>query len=231
MFNIPPFMPLAMHFFRPPPPIIDRVTYRLPDNQYVPEEVAKSGIVLHHSVSRNISSIFSWWVEKGQRKVLRVGTAYVIDTDGTIYEFFPDTCWAWHLGHGNGTANEMRTIGIEIVSEGPLIKTEGGYRSVLGNILHYDQTMVEDLGKEWRDYQYFDKYESEQIQAVVSLINYLCDKHHIVRKVIQNLWDYDEEIKSFEGVYTHAQVRADKSDVHPHFPIAQVAYWAKLELV
>ena len=214
----------------PPLPVIDRETYRLPPNQYVPEVVTKTGIVLHHTVSSTVSSVFDWWVEKGQRKVLRVGTAYVIDSDGTTYEFFPDTNWAWHLGGNNGTVNEMRTIGIELVSEGGLIRGDDGkFRSALGHLMSEEN--VVDLGERWRDFRYFDMYDKEQIRHLIRLLYFLCDKHNIKRQIMGDLRTYDPDIRTFEGVYTHAQVRSDKTDVHPAFPLEDVAKWAKLLVV
>lgn len=186
------------------------------------------GIVVHNSVD----SVFDWWVEKNGRKVQRVGTAYVIGTDGTIYEFFPDDCWAWHLGKGNGTANERRTIGIEIVSEGPLRKdADGNYYTVLGNHLVEEASTVSDLGVTWRGFRYFDAYDIPQFWATVKLVYDLCDRFNIPRKIQGDLWNFAESTKTFEGIYTHAQVRRVKTDLHPHFPILDLAKWAHLEIV
>lgn len=220
----------GVEYPRPPVPTIDNTTYRLPSNQYVVEPVDKTGIVLHHTVSRNVDSVFDWWVEKGNRKVLRVGTAYVIDTNGTIFEFFPEICWAWHLGRGNGTLNEMRTIGIELVSEGPLEMIGGDFYSVLGNRLHNPECAV-DIGENWRGYRYFDQYDDEQILSLICLLYDLCERHGINREIHSDLWTYNADIKTFEGVYTHAQVRPDKTDVHPLFPLTHVAKYAKLKLL
>ena len=209
----------------PPLPVIDRVTYRLPNNHYVPETVQKTGIVLHHTLSRNVSSVFNHWLSIG-----RIGTAYVIHSDGTIYEFFPDNCWAWHLGPPNGTLNEMRTIGIELVSEGAVIPhADGTYRSEL-NIKVLPEHVV-DLGYTWRGFRYFDIYDDEQIRSLIQLTYYLCDKYSISRKVLGDLKTFMPEQREFKGIYTHAQVRSDKKDVHPEFPVQRLAKWAKLQIV
>jgi N-acetyl-anhydromuramyl-L-alanine amidase AmpD len=221
-------VPNGVRYPRPPYPIIDKDTYRLPNNQYVSESVEKTGVVLHHTVSRNVQSVYDWWLEKAPREVLRVGTAYVIGTDGTIYEFFPEDCWAWHLGKGNGTLNEMRTIGIEIVSEGPLEKIGDEYYSVLGQRLHNPLCAV-DLGKTWRGWRYFDQYDDPQIYSLICLLYDICERHGINKQIHADLWTYDENIKTFEGIYTHAQVRPDKTDVHPLFPLDQVVKYVGLK--
>jgi len=213
----------------PPLPNIDRQTYRLPNNQYVNEHCGKTGIVLHHTISSNVQSVYNWWLEKGQTKVIRVGTAYVVHSDGTIYEFFPDTMWAWHLGKGCGTANEMRTIGIELVSEGALIKTDTGYESELGHKVKPENVVT--LEEEWRGFKYFDRYDKEQIDSLIMLLFYLCDTHNIKRQIVGDLRTYNPDLRSFEGIFTHAQVRTDKKDVHPAFPLERVAKWAKLNVI
>lgn len=219
---------------RPPLPRIDNTTYVLPDTQYVHQASEKTGIVLHHTVSRSVASVYDWWNEKNDRKVTRVGTSYVIGEDGTIYSFFPDEMWAWHLGAGVPTEDEARTIGIEIVSEGGLVPVDGqtyafwNPRTKKGVPHNVD---VVDLGKIWRGYRYFDGYSAAQISSVIVLLDYLCDKHNIPRKVHKNLWDYNASIKKFQGIFTHAQVRSDKTDVHPMFPIVDIAKWCRLEIV
>jgi len=211
--------------------VINRKVYRLPENQYVPEKQTKTGIVLHHTVSRTAKSAYDWWLATDER----VATAYLVEKDGTIYELFPADEWAWHLGKGVGTDNEKRTVGIEIVSEGGLQKVGDKYKSFYnpetGAGINHPEEWVVDLGKTWRGYRYFDVYTKKQIQSVVNLVYMLSDTYKIPRKMHKDLWTYDESIKSFEGIFTHAQVRPDKTDVHPKFPLEDFAKWAQVELI
>lgn len=219
---------------KPPLPIIDKEKYRLPENQYVPERVDKTGIVLHHTVSSSIDSVYNWWLEKGQSRAVRVGTAYVIDKQGRIYEFFPDDMWAWHLGKGVENEDEKRTIGIEIISEGALVRENEDllafYNPKTGRGFAHKEDFV-DLGRMWRGYRYFDSYSIEQIRAVIVLTDYLFDKYDIPRRAHSDLWTFNPNLKKFEGLISHAQIRADKTDVHPLFPIKDIAKWTKMELI
>jgi N-acetyl-anhydromuramyl-L-alanine amidase AmpD len=43
----------------------------------------KNHIVLHHTVSSDEKGVYEWWCNDGKK----VATAYVVDKDGTIYEF------------------------------------------------------------------------------------------------------------------------------------------------
>lgn len=229
MVYIPPVI-----YPKPPLPEINRTRYRLPKGQYVDQVVPKTGIVLHHTVSGSADSVYNWWLDKNAARVTRVATAYVVDKDGTIYEMFPDDRWAWHLGKGVSDQDEARTIGIEIVSEGGLVPVGGEIHSFFnpktGRGVPFRQEMV-DLGYVWRGYRYFDAYEFKQVLNVICLVDYLCDKYNIPRRMHQDITNYNESIKTFEGIFTHAQVRPDKTDVHPQFPVQTLANYTRLELL
>lgn len=220
----------------PPTPRIDTTKYMLPDHQYIKEVTKKTGICLHHTVSGTANSVYNWWLDKGKSKVVRVGTAYVIDTDGTIYQFFDDKYWAFHLGKGVDLQYEKSFIGIEIVSEGGLTPKWNGTTmernmelySFGGEQKHRSEFV--DVGRDWRGYRFFDQYEPQQISSVMELVNHLCTKHNIQRTMQSNLWEANSHnLKN--GIITHAQVRADKTDVHPLFPTDQLVKYCGVEMV
>lgn len=102
---------------------IDSKTLRLPATEYVDEVVKKDLIVLHYTAGSSARSAYNSWITPVNGKPNRVATAYVVDLDGTIYEVFPPEKWAWHLGMtacNPQSANDRRSIGIEIVNVGPL---------------------------------------------------------------------------------------------------------------
>ena len=66
----------------------------LTKNQYHDETQPKRIVVLHHNAGGSAESSINWW----QQTTERVGTAVVIDRDGTIYEAFPEDKWAAALG-------------------------------------------------------------------------------------------------------------------------------------
>lgn len=217
----------------PPVPDINRTKYRLPPEQYVGEKTKKTGICLHHTVSGTANSVYNWWLDKGKAKVVRVGTAYVVDTDGTIYEFFDDNYWAFHLGTGIDVQYESSYIGIEIVSEGGLVENGGKLyaywdENTWSGQLH--KTSFVDLGEYWRGYRYFDQYEDAQIDSVVALVDHLCDKHDIERTMKSDLWKHNKNVLGKMGIITHAQVRADKTDVHPYFPTDKLEKYCKIKM-
>jgi len=193
---------------------------RLPEDQYFQEAYPKQQIYLHHTVGGSAKSTFEWWLKDPGR----IGTAYIIDKDGTINEVFPPQYWAHHLGLNhpdNRSANEL-SIGIEIASEGALIKKEDSKLYAFNGKREFKDKFV-DLGKKWRGYRYFDAYAKEQIASAVGLINILCEKYQIPKCLIGgDKFRYDIELLSFRGVLLHCNVRADKSDLNPSFPMDKI---------
>ena len=197
---------------------------RLPDGEYFPAARKKSGIAIHHTVGGTAFSTFNHWLKDRTRAGKRraVGTAYIIDRDGTAFQVFEPTAWAFQFGLKWPPVLRMkfeqRFIGIELASEGGLTEFEG-------QLYCFDRISPKtkkpraesfDHGRPYRGYRYFDKYEPDQLSSLVSLINHLCDTYTIKRQVPYPPFDYyGERLVDFKGVIGHAMVRADKSDPAP----------------
>jgi LysM repeat protein len=106
----------------PPPPsmstlAIDRSRFVLSPTEYYPVSMPKDLIVLHFTAGADAASAFRTWRSNPEH----VATAYIVDTDGTIYELFDPSCWAYHLGvKGTKGLHDKRSVGIEIANVGPL---------------------------------------------------------------------------------------------------------------
>jgi len=202
---------------------IDR-SLRLPESEYFPQQHEKTGIAIHHTVGPSARSAFDWWLKhrrNGGRPEM-VGTAYIIETDGTVYEVFDPSAWAYQFGLDWTPATklkfEQRFIGIELVSEGGLIESDG-------ELYCYDKVSPRtkkprdeafDFGGEYRGYRWFDKYSSAQRHALSDLVDSLCSRFPIPRRRPEHPFDfYGDALMHFEGVIGHAMVRADKSDPAP----------------
>lgn len=219
-----------------PEPPIDRTTLRLTPDQYFPEAQTKTGIVLHHTVGGSASSTLKWW----QQDPRRVGTAYLVDRDGRIFEVFPPEAWAWHANI-KAEDFERRTIGIELCSEGALEVEpdgenpgrlnlwafQGAGRRLLGPaefLLEQGQVIYYPDG--WRGYQWYDCYEPVQVKATIALVAWLCDRFGILRRIPVQAYNPAADPRRwypFVGVLHHAMLRADKSDLHPAFPFGDLA--------
>lgn len=204
-------------------------TILLDKKDYIATQTPKDLIVLHHTVGRTALSTIDYWKTDPNR----IGTAYVIERDGEIYEVFDPKFWAFHLGlKGTGGAVDKRSIGIEIASEGGLIQRDGKlycFDKVSDRTLFTQEYY--DHGIPWREYRFFDAYSDAQITAVIGLINQLCDQFQIPRQTPANHLDADFVYQQFSGVLGHHHLRFDKSDVHPGFPWQRVIENCGLELI
>lgn len=198
-------------------------TLRLANNQFYPVEKEKTQIFLHHTAGTNAKGAISWWNQTPDH----VGTAYVIDRDGTIYQAFDDDMWAFHLGITNDDNEcEKHSVGIEIVSAGQLYKVGDKfmfypiYPSLLAAV-EIPKEEVAILENEWKGYKYYHKYTPEQIDSVIWLIGELSKKFNIpIEFPLGKFYEFDDSrfkeiMKGRPGVYSHSSVRKDKSDIYP----------------
>ena len=104
---------------------MDIVKKPLTNGQYLTTVYEKKSMFLHHTVSTNAMSAWRWWNSTPER----VGTPYIIDRDGTIFECFDPKVWAFHLGIvGDDNWHEKHSINIENVSAGPIREVDGDFR-------------------------------------------------------------------------------------------------------
>lgn len=186
-------------------------------DNFFKEEIKKTQIYLHHTVSSNAKGSISWWDQDGKP----IATAYVIDKDGTIYQTFDPKYWSFHLGLKYGPSRgfaDKKSIGIEIVNEGGLKKISDknfmwndGKSKYVGKVI--------TLEKPWRGYQYFAAYTDQQVNAVAELLKYLIPKFNIEKKVLES-YDFNTNYAlNYKGILSHCNVREDKSDISPAFPL------------
>ncbi|MBI3982038.1 MAG: N-acetylmuramoyl-L-alanine amidase [Gemmatimonadetes bacterium] len=212
---------------------IDR-SLRLPASQYVPGARRKSGIAIHHTVGGSARDTFELWRADGRagRTPRLVGTAYIVDRDGTVFETFDPAAWAYQFGLAGWTPAarirfEQRFIGIEIASEGALIEREGELYC-FGSISPRTRKPRDDAfdsGGDYRGYRWFDRYEAAQLDSLGRLVDELCTRFSIPRRYPDRPFDYyGEVLAGFRGVIGHAMVRSDKTD-----PAPDPGLWTALE--
>lgn len=207
---------------------IDKIKYR---TQCYPTVSVKDKICIHFTVGSTVSGVKSSWDSVAKRDKYFMGTPYVIDRDGTIYEFFDPQFWAYHLGAG--TPNEKRTIGIELVNWGPAARNKDGSFSPVD----YTAEKMLKVGKKpiiipsdevlqtqnYKGITLWHKFSESQIKATNELLKKLCKDFgisHVVipkeRRLMGKLTPEDSEwAANFKGVLTHTNFRSDKYDIGP----------------
>lgn len=211
-------------------------TLRLPDAEYFPRPYRKSLVILHHTVGGSARSTFNWWKMDRSRAgtLTRVGTAYIVERDGTIYEVFPPGFWAYHLGlKGLRGVVDRRSIGIELASEGPLLQVAGKFYC-FGRVSERTEFTgkVFDFGREYRQqYRYFAAYTEGQIDATARLVKHLTEDFDVPAQTPRNHLSFNmEKFKDYQGILGHVHLRADKTDPHPGFPWEEIVSECGLRL-
>ncbi len=66
----------------------------LQQKDYYTRQIKKDLIVIHHTVNNSAIGTVNYWNSDNRT----IGTAYVIDQRGIIYETFNPKYWAYHTG-------------------------------------------------------------------------------------------------------------------------------------
>lgn len=196
---------------------------RLNPEHWFSEPQEKDLIVLHFTAGSSAASAVSHWNSlAGQR----VGTAYVVDLDGTIYETFDPRGWAYHLGikSAHGDVHDRRSIGIEIVNVGPLRRVGDAMcwwpREWSTRYCAVEATHAYREAK-YRGESAWANYTGEQYDALARLIPKLCREHQIPMVLppepLRGSSAPSGFFKEFRGIASHQNFRADKFDVGPAF--------------
>lgn len=186
---------------------------KYPLKNYFQTNCVKKRIALHHTCGYSADGAISSWRERTDR----VGTPYVVERDGKIYQVFDDAFYAWQFGLSNNprrTEIEQSSIGIEIVNLGYLIKLQNNtFADMYGRAYKGE---VFDNKTPWRGYRYWHPYSEAQYIAVANLINMLSQKHDIPIRINHSI-DFDMSAVDKYTIFNHANVRKDKTDLSPAF--------------
>lgn len=218
----------------------------LPTNEYVNEVAAKSIIFLHHTAGGHRPDwvVNDWKNDRNaQGNRIRVATSFVIGGistttgdntyDGQIVRCFPENKWAYHLGVGGDTLNK-KSIGIEICNYGPLTFEAGrGYVNYVNKVV--PNSLVIELAQPFRGFRFYHRYTDRQLDSVNELVHHLATSFGINLNLglkVQINANMANSAAAFElnanalngnaGVWTHTNVRSDKSDCSPQLPLIQL---------
>jgi N-acetyl-anhydromuramyl-L-alanine amidase AmpD len=184
-------------------------------------ERPKTAIVLHFTAGSTVSGAVASWQQNFAAKQWPLGTPYIIDRDGTIYEVFSPKHWANHIGAP--AAQEQRTIGIELVNWGPLTPNGGGYSPWIKSV----SVPAEDVGSAvYRGARYWQKFPRLQAKATAELVKKLCKDFAIPavippaekRGIFAPQW-----ASMWRGVCDHTNFREDKYDMGPMWDWSEFA--------
>jgi N-acetyl-anhydromuramyl-L-alanine amidase AmpD len=204
--------------------ILDIQKRNLPAGQFYTTVTKKVAVFLHFTAGGNIDGAYNEWARTPER----VGTSYILGTDGAICEAFSETQWAYHLGlKSEGWTNshwDQKTIGIEVVNVGPLKRVgeklywwpKNWQQSYCG----ISETAKYKKVALWRSFEYFATFPDVQMEALRALVDGILERNDIPRVMLpveKRLQFLPEGVGEFRGILTHANVRSDKFDIGPAF--------------
>lgn len=216
---------------------MDIIKKHLTNGQYLTSQDEKVSQFLHHTVGLSAMSAWRWWNSTPQR----VGTAQMIDRDGSIWECFDPSMWAYHLGVvDDDNWHEKHSINIELVSGGPLryIDKEFRFYPLWPNKIHYTvipEKEVYMFNKPWKGHEFWHKYTDSQLESLKWLIgkNVLTFPTLVIDNDIDKIFKYNSDVLSehLGGLWTHGTVRKDKTDPFPYPPLIEALKEVQAELL
>jgi N-acetyl-anhydromuramyl-L-alanine amidase AmpD len=194
-------------------------TCQLDSSQYIKQRTEKDKIFIHFTAGGpSAPNVIRYW----DKDEPRVATAYVIDGgDGKAYECFHPDFWSFHLGvKGTNGALDKSSVGIEICSYGPLKEVGGKFYAWPADWkTEVSKDKVYELKEEFRGFKYFQAYTQDQLDTVEKLLEFLIEEYSIpVQKSFDMNWfEFNDDLlsKKMPGIWTHTNVRKDKSDSYP----------------
>lgn len=188
----------------------------LDTNQYLKQSTKKDKIFIHFTAGGpSASNVIKYWDSDEPR----VATAFVIDGNtAEAYECFHPDYWSFHLGvKGTNGALDKSSVGIEICAWGPLTKKGDKYINYVNGEVPADQ--VYELDTPFRGFKYFHKVSDAQLATVEKLMEFLITEYQIpVQTTFDKTWfEFNQTLidKKTPGIWTHTNVRKDKSDMYP----------------
>jgi hypothetical protein len=140
---------------------------------------------------------------------------FIVTKLGVIYQIF-DT------KHYSNTFDEPEVdkqfIKISIENLGWLNKN-----TITGFLSNWigDPYRSEPFIKNWRNYNYWDRYTDEQIKSVSLLCEYLCEQHNIPKSIVPSQ-GYIEKVVNFRGITCKSNFANIYTDINPSFNFSQI---------
>lgn len=210
-------------------PVIQRTRFRARLDDYSTERFPKEVILLRFTASLSARSVCMGWGKRPFGLTPRTMSPYVVDKKGNIYEMFPPELWARHLGmqsQNPDSVHDRRTIGIDIVNEGPL-RVDRANPDQLNwwpNRFGVRHCGLEETEKyvagDFRGERYFAAFPHAQMLAVQFLVGRLRKEFGIPAVIPppakRSACD-PEYFLTYRGIASHQNFRDDRFDIGPAF--------------
>jgi N-acetyl-anhydromuramyl-L-alanine amidase AmpD len=192
---------------------IDKETYKISTYNHYKTKTVKTQIVIGSSLRKDNNHI-----KRLQHKEFgktKKWNTFTINREGNIYQHYDDKYHSDFLGVKEG---DKRSISIVLENMGCLFETTSGEFINWLNEFCIKDRVVE---KEWLDYDFWEKYSDEQLDSLINLINFLCEKHNIPKTFIE-FYTYHKNTHKFKGIVFRGNYIEDSSNMNPLLNIDQL---------
>ena len=187
---------------------IDKLTYKINENNFHKKEFDKHQIVLGNSFSENLNHLKGWENRLGGEYTKT--STFTIDRKGNTYQHYDPKYYSDFI---DDKRIDKKIISIIIENQGWLLKDllKNKYIDWVGNIYKRKAKVIE---KRWRGFIYWDPYTPRQINSCIELVSYLCETYKIPRKCIGHN-TYINGVDLFEGVTYKSNYYKEMTDLSP----------------
>lgn len=140
-------------------------------------------VVLHYTASGTFDGTVAWLCTPASK----VSAHYVIGRKGECENIVPVTKCAWHAGISRykGVAGlNLYSIGIEMVSWGPLVQDEHGFRAASGPARVPANEVWSGPHPDGGAYQHWHKFSAPQIAKMEEVVRQLFQQFPSIREVV-----------------------------------------------
>ena len=204
------------------------------NKHYLPQEEYKEGawdkqyLILHHTAGwHNPYNTIDHWANDTRGTV---ATEFVIGGpsirgndekyDGEVVQAFPQGGYGWHLGKNGSQHMHVHSVGIEVNNFGYI---ENG-KTYAGQVA--DDSQLVTLESTFRGHVEWHKYSNKQLENLHKLILHISDRDNIdvraglpalIREKGAEAFGFNEDAYygRVKGLWTHTNIRKDKSDMFP----------------
>lgn len=139
----------------------------------------------------------------------KVAGHYVIGRDGTITSCFSEDYWSNHLGP-NKRFSELnkRTIAVYLCNELYLQKANSKYYA-FGYTHPHNMYKGKVFESDLKGYKFWADYDEPQIEALAGLLNDICSRHTISKKIYRKSTEYKPYVEEHAGIFFPCNVNRD----------------------
>ena len=200
----------------------------LSEGEYLNASIKPEWLFLHHTAGwNNPYAVIEQWNSDSRGPI---GSEFVMGGlsikgnddkyDGEIVQAFPHGNWGYHLGVNGSQKMHKNSIAIEVCNFGYL--KDG--KTYAGSTVNPSE--IVELSKSFRGYETWQRYSDKQISTLRELIIFIGERDGIdIRKGLPSLvktkgadafdFNVDAYYGRIKGVWTHTNIRKDKSDMFP----------------